>query len=60
MEFTATVQNRDPECEVIDGQTVDAGESKTLTVSCSDADGHSLDYTASSSDTSKVTVSMDG
>ena len=59
-EFTATVQNRDPECEVIDGQTVDAGESKTLTVSCSDADGHSLDYTASSSDTSKVTVSMDG
>ena len=59
-EFTATVQNRDPECEVIDGQTVDAGESKPLTVSCSDADGHSLDYTASSSDTSKVTVSMTG
>ena len=59
-EFTATVQNRDPECEVIDGQTVDAGESKPLTVSSSDADGHSLDYTASSSDTSKVTVSMTG
>ena len=59
-EFTATVQNRDPECEVIDGQTVDAGESKTLTVSCSDADGHDLEYSASSSDTSKVTVEMTG
>ena len=59
-EFTATVQNRDPECEVIDGQTVDAGESKPLTVSCSDADGHSLTYEASALPPGIVTVSMSG
>ena len=58
--FTATVENRAPECEAIEGQTVNVNGSKTLTVSCSDADGHPLEYSASSSDTSKVTVSMDG
>ena len=60
LEFTATVENRAPECEAIEGQTVNVNGSKTLTVSCSDADGHDLDYTASSSDTSTVTVSIDG
>ena len=60
VEFTATVENRAPECEAIEGQTVKVNGSKTLTVSCSDPDGHSLEYSASSSDTSKVTVSMDG
>ena len=60
VEFPATVENRAPECEAIEGQTVNVGQSKTLTVSCSDADGHSLEYSASSSDTSKVTVEMTG
>ena len=58
--FTARVENRAPECEAIEGQTVNVGQSKTLTVSCSDADGHDLEYSASSSDTSKVTVSVTG
>ena len=58
--LTARVDNRDPECEDIAGQTVYVNASKTLTVSCTDPDGHSLSYSASSSDTSKVTVSMDG
>ena len=58
-EFTATVDNRDPVCEDVDDQTVTAGKSKTLTVSCTDPDGHSLTYEASSSDAGKVTVSND-
>ncbi len=57
---TATVENRNPPCEDIDDQTVYVNASKTLTVSCTDPDGHSLSYSASSSDTSKVTVSRDG
>ena len=59
-EFTATVENRDPVCEDVDDQTVTAGQSKTLTVSCTDPDGHELTYVPTSSDTSKVTVSNDG
>ena len=59
-EFTARVKNRDPDCDDIADQTVKVGQSKTLTVSCSDGDGHSLAYSARSSDTSKVTESMTG
>ena len=58
--FTATVENRDPECEAIAGQTVNVNASKTLTVSCTDPDGHPLSYAVTSSATSKVTVSNDG
>ena len=58
--FTATIENHDPDCDDIAGQTVKVGQSKTLTVSCTDPDGHNLSYTTSSSDTSKVTVSKDG
>ena len=58
--FTATVENRDPVCEDVADQTVTAGQSKTLTVSCTDPDGHELSYTTSSSPTDKVTVSNDG
>ena len=59
-EFTATVENRDPVCEDVDAQTVTAGQSKTLTVSCTDPDGHSLKYAPSTSNPSKVTVTNDG
>ena len=58
--FTATVENRDPECEDIAGQTVKVGKSKTVAVSCSDPNGDTLTYSASSSDTSKVTVTVSG
>ena len=58
--FTATVENRDPVCEDVADQTVTAGQSKTLTVSCTDPDGHPLSYTTSSSPTDTVTVSNDG
>ena len=58
--FTATIENHDPECDDIAGQTVKVGQSKTLTVSCTDPDGHTLSYAVTSSDTSKVTVSKDG
>ena len=58
--FTATVENRALDCEAIEGQTVNVNGSKTLTVSCSDPDGHPLAYTARSSDRSEVTVSVSG
>ena len=54
--FTARVDNRDPDCDDIADQTVDKGKSKTLTVSCTDRDGHSLRYSARSSPTGIVTV----
>ena len=52
--FTVTVPNRDPECEAIEDQTVNVNVWKALTVSCSDPDGHSLEYEPSSMDTSTV------
>ena len=54
--------NQPPRCDSIATQILRVADSQTVDLSeyCSDPDGHSLDYTASSSDTSKVTVSMTG
>ena len=54
--------NQPPRCDSIATQILRVADSQTVDLSgyCSDADGHPLAYTASSSDTSEVTVSMDG
>ena len=54
--------NQPPRCDSIATRILRVADSQTVDLSeyCSDPDGHSLDYTASSSDTSKVTVSMTG
>ena len=58
--FTARVDNRDPECETVEGRTVNVNGTKRLTVSCSDGDGHDLNYTASASPSGIVTVTPKG
>ena len=54
--------NQPPRCDSIATRILRVADSQTVDLSeyCSDPDGHSLDYTASSSDTSKVTVSVTG
>ena len=54
--------NQPPRCDSIATQILRVADSQTVDLSeyCSDADGHDLDYTASSSDTSTVTVSVTG
>ena len=53
--FTATVKNRAPDC-TFNSQTLDLGQSKDLgvTAHCTDADGHSMTYTAASSSNSNI------
>ena len=53
--------NQPPRCDSIATQILRVADSQTVDLSeyCSDADGHDLEYSASSSDTSTVTVSMD-
>ena len=50
--------NRAPVCQDISDQTVTVHKTKSLTVSCTDGDGHSLAYEASSTDETKVTASI--
>ena len=54
--------NQPPRCDSIATRILRVADSQTVDLSeyCSDADGHDLAYTASSSDTSKVTVSVTG
>ena len=62
LSFGVTVPNRRPTCSGIPDQTVNKKASKNLNLSSyfSDADMDSLSYSASSSDTFRVTVSVSG